>query len=396
MNRWIALSITCLAFLQLTINWFDIVPFIPNLMDENGLSLVEIGSLVSAFLAGYGIMHIPAGIIAERLGTRNGLVIGLAIEGLGAAITAAGSDFGILLLSRALAGAGAATIVGSSLGIIAGWFRDKEFALATGIVFSVAFTVGAAIGIYFWEFIGEAIGWRQALWVGVVISAALIVVTMLVDPSPPTEEPAPATTMGSGHGLASLGRVFSNGRLWLMGLAFFGGYGSYFATANLLPGYVVDTLNVTEGQAHLVSAIYMLVAIPAGLVGGWLVDKVIGVRMTMFLGILLEGAGLLILPHVTSLPAMMIVGILIGSLAMVSTTAWFTIPGTTRNILSSDVPTAGGLMLSIVAIGGVIMPVVYAWLASSINESVGWSTLGVITILTGLLVFLDKAHLRQS
>ena len=69
-NRWVALAIIFVSFLQFTLNWFCIIPAFGSIVGEMHLSFPQVGVIVGTFIAGYGIAHIPAGWIAERFGMR--------------------------------------------------------------------------------------------------------------------------------------------------------------------------------------------------------------------------------------------------------------------------------------------------------------------------------------
>ena len=61
----------------------------------------------------------------------------------------------------------------------------------------------------------------------------------------------------------------------------------------------------------------------------------------------------------------------------------------------SDVPTAVGLMLTIVAIGGVMLPPIYAELVVHVGARGGWAGLAGITLLCSIVALLDVPLARQ-
>jgi ACS family D-galactonate transporter-like MFS transporter len=87
-QRWWMLFILSLGFVALTLNWFDIASAFPALAQQFHLQIPEVVLLISFFIAGYGIFHIPAGFLASRFGLRNVLLTGLLIEALGAIASA--------------------------------------------------------------------------------------------------------------------------------------------------------------------------------------------------------------------------------------------------------------------------------------------------------------------
>jgi predicted MFS family arabinose efflux permease len=374
-NRWTALAVIFVAFLQFTMNWFAVIPALPHIAGEVGLSPVQLGSLVGAFVAGYGIAHVPAGMFAERFGLRAGLIAGAIVETGGAVLTAAGHDYGMLFLSRIVCGVGGSLFIGSAVGLTTAWFRNQELALANGLITGVAFSVGAAIGLWGLGTAIESVGWRTALSIGAAIGGATVLLLAIAFPTPPLDD----VGHGANHSWASLRRVLGNVGLWRMSFAFLGGYGAYFTAVAMLPGYAVAQLHVGPVEAERIAALLLLSGIIGSFIGGWLSDKLIGIHFTFLIACILEAIALLAIPSLgaTTLP---IAAALIGAAAIFAFVPWVSLPGTMRaSLQAADIPTAVGLMLSVVAIGGALFPPLYARLSTASPTS-GWTVLGLATM----------------
>ncbi|HVJ43849.1 MAG TPA: MFS transporter [Dongiaceae bacterium] len=392
-NRWVALVIIFASFLQFTLNWFAIIPMFGHLIGEMGVSPLQIGGIVSAFVAGYGIAHIPGGILAERYGMRFALLAGIAVEGIGAVMTASAHGYQILLIARFLCGVGGSIYIGSAVGLTSAWFRERELATANGLITGVAFSVGAAIGLFGWGMLGEAIGWRPALLAGAGVSVVSLLLLVVAYPHPPVEDIGMPV---EGHSLASLRRVISSGRLWVMSLAFFGGYGSYFTAVAMLPAFAVETLHLDPEQGHEIGAILLLSGIIGSFLGGWLADRVLGLLRTFLLACVLEAVTLLLIPHVGVVGLQVAAGV-VGAATILAFVSWIGLPGLMRaRFRASDIPTAVGLMLTIVAVGGVVLPPLYAELSQSFGVSAGWIGLAAITVLCGCVGLFDARQMQRE
>ena len=74
--------------------------------------------LISLFLAGYGIFHIPTGFLTYRFGLRNVLLAGILIESLGGIATAFAPSYGWLEVLRFITGIGASFFVGCGFAMV--------------------------------------------------------------------------------------------------------------------------------------------------------------------------------------------------------------------------------------------------------------------------------------
>ena len=377
-NRWVALAIIFASFIQFTLNWFCIIPAFGAIAGEMRLSFAQVGVIVGVFIAGYGIAHIPAGWIAERSGMRAAMLLGIALETAGAGLSAWSHSYGMLLAARFVCGVGGSIYLGSAVGLTAAWFRGRELATANGLVTGVAFTVGAAVGLFGWNSIVAALGWRPALLVGAAFGLVTLVLMAAAFPKPPGDE---ADVLGGEHlGAESLRRVLGNSTLWIMGLALLGGYGSYFSAAQLLPHYAQDSLKLDAASSEAISAILLVSGIPGSFVGGWLVDRVLGLLPTFLLSEAVAGIALILVPYLDRLGVEVAAGA-IGGAGIAAFVGWVTIPGQRRDAFRvSDVPTAVGLMLTIAAVGGAVVPPLFSQIATDWGFDAAWAFEGLITL----------------
>jgi MFS family permease len=243
-GRWSALAIIFVSFLQFTLNWFNIVPTFGGLTSELHLALPQLGVVIGMFIAGYGLAHIPGGMLAEAFGMRFAMLFGIAVETLGTFISAQAHSYDMLLIGRFVCGVGGSVYIGSAIGLTAAWFRNDELATANGLITGVAFTIGAALGLYVWSAVVAALGWREALLIGALLGAVTFVALALLFPVPHDARGSAAGVEGRHLDFAALKRTFGNRNLWILGFSFIGGYGSYFTAAELMPVYAAQHLQL--------------------------------------------------------------------------------------------------------------------------------------------------------
>ena len=379
-NRWMALAIIFLSFIQFTLNWFNVVPTFSSLAAEMHLTFAQIGVVVGLFIAGYGLAHIPGGMIAEAFGMRFAMLLGIAVETCGAVLSAQASGYDTLLAGRFLCGIGGSIYIGSAIGLTAAWFRDDELATANGLITGVAFTVGAVLALHGWGFFVTEYGWRTALSLGGVVGVVTFVALLFLFPDPPS---ADHDEIGAHHpNFASLARTFGNRNLWILGITFSGGYGSYFTAAQLLPAYATEHLRLGADVGSTIAVLLLVSGMVGAVLGGWLADKISGPVPTMVGALVAESIALFLVPHL-GLAGVMFAAALIGASTILCFVVWVAFPGLyKKEIEISDIPTAAGLMLTIVAVGGVVVPALYGKLVETFGYLHAWTFLAIVTLVT--------------
>ena len=162
--RW---GICALLFFVITINYIDrqiIGVLKPVIEEEMGWSEVDYGNIVTAFQASYGIGLLVVGRWLDRVGTRKGIAIAIAMWSLAAAFHAAARSVLTFILARIALGVAESAAYPGAVKSIAEWFPKRERALGVGIL-----NAGANVGVLLTPIIAIGIagyyGWRAAFLV---------------------------------------------------------------------------------------------------------------------------------------------------------------------------------------------------------------------------------------
>src|SRR3984885_10719647 len=204
--RW---KICALLFFATTINYMDrqvlalLKPVLQNPVGGIGLTEVNYGYIVTAFSLAYALGLLVVGGFIDRVGTKLGYAVAVAVWGVAAAshalmsfprVVAALSEIvhslgsvlglkGLVGVSGAVAGFAIARFVlglgesgnfPSCIKTVAEWFPQKERALATGI-FNSGANVGALIAPLAVPWIAIHWGWRWAFLFTALFSATWLV-----------------------------------------------------------------------------------------------------------------------------------------------------------------------------------------------------------------------------
>jgi len=160
---------------------------------EYGLSKIQLGWIFSAFLAGYALFQTPGGRLADNLGARRMLALGVVWWGIFTALTAAipaqlSSALLAFLLVRFALGAGEAVIYPASNQFVARWIPSAERGLANGIIFS---GVGAGAGFTppLIAYIMLKYGWRWSFVICAILGLLAGLIWFLIARNSPDEHP---------------------------------------------------------------------------------------------------------------------------------------------------------------------------------------------------------------
>jgi ACS family glucarate transporter-like MFS transporter len=143
---------------------------------ELSLSDIQIGYVFSAFLIGYTIFQLPAGVLGDKFGPRavltaSALICGAATlcTGLLPGLLLKGTflSLGSLLVIRFILGLGQSATYPVAMRAVSDWFPASKHAFINSLIFTGS-TLGAAFATPLVAYIMSAVGWRPTFyWTGV-------------------------------------------------------------------------------------------------------------------------------------------------------------------------------------------------------------------------------------
>lgn len=105
----------------------------PQLSQRYGLSLAELGAVLTAGLFGSGLALIAAGVVVDRFGTRIPTLAGTALAAAGLAVAAGAGSASVLFAALVVSGMGSAVIPIAGAGALFRVYRAGRRAWALGI-----------------------------------------------------------------------------------------------------------------------------------------------------------------------------------------------------------------------------------------------------------------------
>jgi EmrB/QacA subfamily drug resistance transporter len=180
-RRWLILGVLCLSMLVVVVDNMVLNVAIPSLISDLGASTAQIQWIIDAYILVFAGLLLTAGSLSDRHGRRRGLVIGLVIFGGASVLATMCQTPGQLIAIRGLMGVGAAFLMPGTLSILTTVFDDAERKKAIAIWSSVLMlgalggpTVGGALLEHFW--------WGSIFLMNVPIAALGIVAALAIIP----------------------------------------------------------------------------------------------------------------------------------------------------------------------------------------------------------------------
>ena len=101
------------------LNWMDMAPALKYIKTYMGLTVVELGALVTAFYIGLAVFQVLGGYLSSVIGDKTTSLIGLLFVSVFAITSGISVNFPELLISRFLAGMSAALFFSPALSLLA-------------------------------------------------------------------------------------------------------------------------------------------------------------------------------------------------------------------------------------------------------------------------------------
>src|SRR5208282_3578538 len=253
----------------------------PLIREDLGLSIADMGYLLSAFLWAYAFAQLPTGAMVDKLGPRLLLTCGLSVWSFAQFLGGLVQGFGQFFGARVLLGVGEAPQFPTCARVVRDWFNPRDRGLATGI-FNCASSLGTAIAVPLLTFLMLSFGWRTMFMIMGVAGLAMAAVWFVFYRNPSdldlTAEEIAYRTEGDPPGqrtvvtLREWKQLFRFRTTWGMILGYFGCiYLTWIYTA-WLPGYLEIERHMSVKFTGFAAAVPFAWGVVGGLLGGYIVD----------------------------------------------------------------------------------------------------------------------------
>ena len=253
----------------------------PLIRQELGLSIADMGLLLSAFLWAYAFAQLPGGALVDRVGPHRLLGAGLALWSIAQAAAGFVTSFWQFSIARVFLGLGEAPMFSSAVRVVRDWYNVRDRGLATG-TWNCTSSLGPAIAPPILTALMIGFGWRWMFVVMGIAGLAVAAVWFLLyrDPAEEhfTEDERRYLTDGEETRTYNQVRLsewlglFRFRTTWGLVLGFFGVVYINWLYLAWLPGYLELQRHMSIPKTGLIAAIPFAFGVAGSIGGGWIAD----------------------------------------------------------------------------------------------------------------------------
>ncbi|WP_425256917.1 CynX/NimT family MFS transporter [Rubrivivax sp. RP6-9] len=240
-------------------------PAIPALQQALGLTLVQAGFLLSLVQAAGMALGVGFGVVADGLGPRRSMLLGLAVLVLASALGGFATGVAALMALRVVEGFGFLLVVLPAPGLVRALVPPQRVAAVLGL-WGAYMPLATALALLTGPLAIAAVGWRAWWWALAAVSAAMALWLRRAVPADAPGRTAPAPWRGR------LTTTLAAPGPWLVAVCFAMYSGQWLAVVGFLP-VVYAQAGVPEAATAVLTALAAAANIAGNVASGRLLQR---------------------------------------------------------------------------------------------------------------------------
>jgi nitrate/nitrite transporter NarK len=360
-------ALATLGAIAFGFTYADQAALLPLLAAELGISDVQAGLLSTALFVAYlGATLVTTGL-PDRLGPKRVIAAGLAGAVVGTAIFATGTSFPVLLLAKAIQGAGSAVAFVASTRFIAGLYGADQPHFGLGL-YGGGFPLGSALALLSTPTIAGAFGgWRGSYTAEAAALALIFALWVVLAPSVPAV-----------RRVGSMIDALRSANCWLLSLQHAAGFGMAIAAGSWITVYLLREFALPLTLSGILGSLLLLIAFLTRSLGGLLVSRrLLRTKAVMRVGdaAVIGGVALLAIPD-RPLPIALAGAMVLGLGVGLPYAAVF-------NTAAASLPRAPGAAQGLAAVGGTVGVMVGAPVMGFAVQTWGFAAAWLVVAFVG-------------
>lgn len=379
------------------------------LMDDIGITQIELGWLLSSFLWGYTLFQFPGGLLSEKIGPKSTLLLCTVgctvITVLSGLIVLGGFSIALMIpllfVSRFLLGAFQGPLFPATAGgVIARWFPSGSWALPNGMT-STALALGSASTPPIIVYLAEYFGWESTFFLISILGVIGALIWWKYSTNWPKEHPdinreeleliGQSDFNNNQMSWPLIKEVLTNKDVLFTALGYMSMNYVFFIFYSWIFIYFVTIRGFNMLEGSLLASLPFLMGAIGATCGGFLCDRLQmrygvtwGHRIPIIIG-LIPSAGFLLFGSITENPylAVLSLSLCYGFIELTEGPFWSTI-----GFISDKPQAAGGILNTGGNLGGVLATPLIPIMVAQYDWVIALNTGGVFAFL-GVLFFMQ-------
>lgn len=270
--RWTIYSVLIAAYMLAFFHRFAPAMVSAELTRSFGITAAALGSLAAMYFYIYTAMQVPAGVLADTLGSRFAVTLGNIVAGAGSVLFGLAESFGTASAGRFLVGLGVSVVFVGLMKSNSVWFSERRYGTISGLTLLLG-NVGAIAATGPLALLLVHVDWRTLFVALGVVAMGLGLLSWWIVRDKPEDLGFPSVREMEGqaaharrtrHWIHDLRSVLANRRLWPGFLFDFGITGSLFGMLGL---WAVPLLRDVHGLGRGEASMYTTLATAAFALG---------------------------------------------------------------------------------------------------------------------------------
>ncbi len=274
-RKWLMLWLSYLTLIACFIPYIGYSTQITQIMEETSISYAAAGMLASVTALVGGLTLPFVGVLVDKWGARNIILLGLLISAAGQILFAYVPGFSALVFSRAMIGLGVGLLFVGPYTMAAQWFeRSNGVGSAMGVMFS-SDGIGTVFSLYLFSYVLTAMGWKDGSAVGAIFLIAVLIISFFLLKNPPHIANRENSSKSSGETISFKDylKVIGNRNVIVATAFFIGEWGLYAVIAYWVPTILIEGAGWSEGLAGFLASLYVLIGIVPSVIFGLVSDR---------------------------------------------------------------------------------------------------------------------------
>ena len=335
---------------------------------------IQIGMMMSSFLAVYGISGVILSPLGDYWGPRKAMITCVFLWCLSLFMGGIATSFAMLIAARIILGIGEGWYYPLQSTVVKNWFPPQERGRANA-AWVIGQSVAPAIAMPFFAYIIGTFGWRESFHIATALTLIpLALLWLFMTDTPQTNKKVNSLELQHiESGLAREVKIKENTTYWQRVKPFITNYrywilvywymtmsSMYWGLVSWLPVYLKTARGFTWAEMGWLSSLPFILTMFTKTINGWLNDRV-GKSAPFLFAALSLGAVFIYLAATVSgkYPSALLLACAFGTTSMATSVAWTLLQGL---VPSNTVGTAAGMMNGISNFMSAAMPMLIGFI----------------------------------